>query len=68
MFAEGTRVYANYGAMFPTVEGEIVKINSNGTYTVMYEDGAVETVDEIREQGWRSVNGSPIGIFVMESY
>lgn len=67
MIEVGTRVYANYGAMFPTVEGEIVKINSNGTYTVMYEDGAVKTVEEIREQGWRSVNGSPIGVFAKEN-
>ena len=51
MFEVGTRVYANYGAMFPISEGEVVKVNSDDTYTVMFDDGAVRTVTEIREKG-----------------
>ena len=66
MFPEGTRVYANYGAMFPVSEGEVVKVNADDTYTVMFDDGAVQTVTEIREEGYRSVNGSPIGVFAKE--
>jgi hypothetical protein len=66
MFEVGTRVYANYGAMFPISEGEVVKVNSDDTYTVMFDDGAVRTVTEIREKGYRSVNGSPIGVFAGE--
>lgn len=66
MIERGTQVIANYGAMFPTSEGEVVKCNADGSYTVMFDDGAVRTVEDIREPGWRSVNGSPIGIFVKE--
>ena len=64
MITVGTEVIANYGAMFPTSEGEVVKCNADGSYTVMFDDGAVRTVTDIREPGWRSVNGSPIGVFV----
>jgi len=67
MFEVGTRVYANYGAMFPIVDGEVVKVNSDDTYTVMFDDGAVRTVTDIREEGYRSVNGSPIGVFAKEN-
>jgi len=67
MFEVGTRVYANYGAMFPISEGEVVKINYDDTYTVMFDDGAVRTVTDIREEGYRSVNGSPIGVFAKEN-
>lgn len=66
MFEVGTRVYANYGAMFPITEGEVVKVNADDTYTVMFDDGAVRTVTDIREEGYRSVNGSPIGVFAKE--
>jgi hypothetical protein len=63
---EGDRVIANYGAMYPTVEGEVTKCNDDGTYTIMFDDGAVRNVNEIKLAGQRSVNGSPIGIFLVE--
>jgi predicted ribosome-associated RNA-binding protein Tma20 len=62
MIQVGDNVVANYGAMFPTVDGEVVKCNADGTYTVMFDDGAVRNVDNIMMPGERSVNGSPIGI------
>jgi hypothetical protein len=65
MIEVGAAVIANYGAMFPTVEGEVTKCNSDGTYTVMFDDGAVRTVERIMMRGERSANGSPIGIHLV---
>lgn len=48
MIEVGAKVVANYGAMFPTVDGFIAKCNADGTYTVMFDDGAVETVENIK--------------------
>jgi hypothetical protein len=66
MIEVGMKVVANYGAMFPTVDGEVAKCNADGTYTVMFDDGAVRTVERIMMRGERSVNGSPIGIHLAE--
>lgn len=62
MIEVGAKVVANYGAMFPTVDGFIAKCNADGSYTVMFDDGAVQRVEDIMMPGERSVNGSPIGI------
>ena len=54
-----------FGAMFPEEFGEVTKINSDGTVTVFFDDGAVKTYeqDEIRTD-YMSPVGSPIGIYV----
>lgn len=65
MIEVGAKVVANYGAMFPTVDGFIAKCNADGTYTVMFDDGAVETVENIKMPGERTANGSPIGIHLV---
>jgi len=73
----GTLVTANYGAMHPTVDGEVVAIHNQVAtiaWDVSDDDGVVVSVrpeakliSEIHQPGWRSVNGSPIGIFVTEA-
>jgi len=65
MIEVGAKVRATYGAMFPTVDGFVAKCNADGSYTVMFEDGAVERVEEIKNVGERTANGSPIGIHLV---
>lgn len=65
----GRSVEANWGAYFPVDEGLITDINEEeGTVFIQFQNGAnidpswIE-VDKIHAQGWRSPNGSPIGVF-----
>lgn len=64
----GTKVKGNWGAMYPTSEGEIVKVESNGVEILW--DGETEVdfahLESIHEKGYRSANGSGIGIFIDE--
>lgn len=66
MINVGDKVVANYGAMFPTVEGEVTKCGVSVVH-IMFDDGAVRMVDydDIKMLGERSVNGSPIGIHLV---
>ena len=63
---EGAKVIANYGAMFPTVEGVVSKCGWS-TCQVLFDDGAVQTLayNEIKMPGERTANGSPIGIHLV---
>jgi hypothetical protein len=68
----GTKVEGVWGAMYPTSQGEIISIEY-GDATIQWNndddpgmDLQVVTVSKIHPQGWTSVNGSPIGIFVAE--
>jgi len=65
MLNVGDSVVGVFGAMFPEEFGEVTKINSDGTVTVFFDDGAVKTYeqDEIRTD-YMSPAGSPIGIYV----
>ena len=62
----GTKVIGNWGAMHPTNEGEIVAIENRGV-EIMW-DGETEVdfvhIDSIHEKGYRSANGSGIGVFI----
>ena len=73
----GQRVEANYGACYPTRAGIVVgfeevparRFSRGGIFAVIrWEDtpGTPERVrlDEIHQPGWRSLNGSPIGVFL----
>jgi hypothetical protein len=67
----GMKVVANYGAMFPTIEGVVEHIEYDGLgdpclvwfRDTSEEEGTLYSTSNIREQGERSVNGSPIGVF-----
>lgn len=70
----GQRVVCNCGAMFPLIDGVIVGFAdreatrwiSAGTMAVIrWEDGRQEYKDleKIHPMGWRSANGSPLGVF-----
>jgi len=62
----GTKVTGNWGAMFPTSEGEIVKIEKQGVEILWDDETEVDfcSMSSLHEKGWRSENGSPIGIFL----
>ena len=73
----GTKVVGNWGAMHGTSEGEIVGIEmpspnrllpDNGRGIEILWEGETEVdfchENSIHEKGWRSVNGSGIGIFI----
>lgn len=64
----GDAVIANYGAMYPTVEGIVSKCGYD-TAHLLFSDGTVRVVsyDEIRMPGETSVNGSPIGITLIDA-
>jgi len=60
------RVIANYGAMFPWIEGEVVSF-ANGIVTFRDinnpEDTYTTNADQIRIWGEKTTNGSPLGVF-----
>jgi len=63
----GTKVIGNWGAMFPTSDGEVVKIEKWGVEILWDDETEVDYVhmSSIHEKGYRSGNnGSPIGIFL----
>lgn len=62
----GTKLIANFGAMFPTVEGQVTDIDEDGWLTINNPDGEDHAckADEILPYGAVSANGSPIGVFL----
>ena len=64
----GQKVEANWGAMSPTVEGLVDRHIGQDRVVIKWNDGDRMEVDiqDIRELGYRSRNGSPIGIFFGE--
>jgi hypothetical protein len=64
----GTKVYGNWGAMHPHSYGTVISAeDSLGEQRVQWEDGSTGHF-EIHEDGYRSVNGSSIGVFVDTHY
>ena len=64
----GSKVMMNYGAMYPIIEGVVEEITVAGQYHVVNANNADDKylVNEIKEMGTTSVNGSPIGVFLIE--
>jgi len=64
----GSKLFANYGAMYPTVETIVEAIEDGAVFhrDTSEEEGTLymTDIDAIKEMGTRSVNGSPIGIFL----
>ena len=64
----GSKVEGNWGAMHPTSSGVITAINDDEA-TIDWGDQPgdhIMEVERIHQPGYRSVNGSPIGVFVVE--
>lgn len=62
----GFKVFANYGAMFPVIEGTITAINESGQATFLGHDG-VEYATEVKNiRTKRPTSGSPIGVYFRE--
>ena len=64
----GQKVEGNWGAMHPISHGLIDRLIGKDMVEIRWEDGYREEirVDDIGECGFRSPNGSPIGIFFGE--
>ena len=66
----GTQVEGVWGAMFPTSRGEVIAISGEKAKVQWIDDNELDVqvvdVTQIHPQGWTSVNGSPIGIFITE--
>jgi hypothetical protein len=62
----GTKVTGNWGAMHPTSEGEVVRIEKGGVEILWDDESDVDYVhmSSIHEPGYRSANGSGIGIYI----
>ena len=60
----GQKVEANWGAMYPTVEGLVDRHIGQDRVVIKWNDGdrMEVAIQDIRELGHRSLNGSPIGI------
>ena len=60
----GQKVEGNWGAMYPISHGLIDRQVGRDIVEIKWEDGYREEVrvDDIHELGYRSLNGSPIGI------
>lgn len=76
MIQIGTKVQGFYGAMIPPANGHVASV-LNGVALIKWEEyddegqlvgefAEQKLVSEIHEPGWRSVNGSPIGVFIAE--
>ena len=56
--------------MFPTSRGEVIAISGEKAKVQWIDDNELDVqvvdVTQIHPQGWTSVNGSPIGIFITE--
>lgn len=64
----GSKLFFNYGAMFPTMELTVTEINGKTVKAWDDEFGAFDVpVENIKEFGTTSVNGSPIGVFLLPS-
>lgn len=66
----GSTLFHNYGAMFPTFESVVKAITPCGRFAVvddLDEEEMKVYIPEIKPMGTRSVNGSPIGVFLVES-
>lgn len=62
----GSKLFANYGAMYPTEE--LVVIDFEGIFVIARaEDGEISRIvfENIKPWGYRSANGSPIGVSLM---
>lgn len=66
--AIGTKLIANFGAIFPPFEGLVTDIDEAGWVTIENPDGEDHAcrADEILPFGAVSANGSPIGVFLAE--
>lgn len=75
IFKTGTKVTANWGACYPTEDGTIVGFeprpathfhSADVLAIIEWADGgqSKEEISRIHELGYRSKNGSPIGIFI----
>lgn len=64
----GQKVEANWGAMYPIAEGVVYGHIGKTDVLIRWGDGTKSEVDvnDIHELGYRSANGSPIGIFFGE--
>jgi|TARA_R110000764_G_scaffold65210_1_gene136742 hypothetical protein len=64
----GQKVEANWGAMYPIAEGVVCGHFGKDNVIIRWEDGTKSELDanSIHELGYRSVNGSPIGVFFGE--
>ena len=58
-------LFCNWGAMHPTEERVVAEVNED---FVVCTDGQVFNRNNIKAMGERSVNGSPIGVFVKPAY
>lgn len=69
---KGTELIGVWGAMIPESEGVVVKVDGNMPYPIEvawdgdYENLSYYNIEDIHEKGWRSANGSPIGVFKKE--
>ena len=65
----GSVLFTNHGAMFPTIETTVEAIENGMVYhrDTTDEEGTLYTthVTNIKTYGTRSVNGSPLGVFLL---
>lgn len=67
---EGAVLYCNYGAMYPDYVRVVREISEDlrFAYVAGFENEEIETyidLSTVRPYGTRTVNGSPIGVFVL---
>tara|TARA_B110000259_G_C13633628_1_gene249290 strand:+ start:144 stop:356 length:213 start_codon:yes stop_codon:yes gene_type:complete len=64
----GQKVEANWGAMIPIEDGFIKRHLGVDSVVIKWDNGSESEVkiEEIHEPGYRSQNGSPIGLFFGE--
>jgi hypothetical protein len=62
------RLMCNWGAMFPVEYMTVIRIDEDANEVVAENDEEIRRFnpEHIREMGYRTANGSPIGVFLMK--
>ena len=62
-------LFFNDGATYPKYESPVVSVSECGQFASVYDlddEEQIVTIAHVKEMGARSVNGSPIGVFMKE--
>lgn len=66
MIEVNDRLMCNWGAMYPTEYMTVIAVNDDEIVAENDEEIRRFAVDSIHEMGYRTANGSPIGVFLMK--
>ena len=67
---KGDTLVLNFGVMYPVYESNVTSISFCGkfaSYNNLDDEEMIVNIESIKPLGTKSVNGSPIGVFIKEN-